>query len=120
MTAAYDDDDNKKFRVDTPGHLTRTYIRCWEGDSAGAALSSELIVHDITAVLASLAAIREAKGKVVQGLGNSRGRREQQHESHPKGSHHTKGADEADPWLHKNAKKGPADIVDNAKLLFEK
>ena len=119
-TAAYCNDDSKKFRVDTPSRLTNTYIRCWEGDSAGASLLSERIVHDIKEVLVSLAAIRDARGKVVQGLGNRSGNRAQQHRSHVKGGYHPKGDDESDRWLHADAKKGPADIVDSAKKLFDK
>ena len=63
-----------KFSGSTPNRIAKSYTRLLAPDESGVAPSSERIIKDITQVVSSLKTIYEAKGVIVEGLGNRSGR----------------------------------------------
>ena len=93
-----------KFRMDTPGELTRTYTRVWNGDANGAAPSAARIVHDIENWIDVLHRIFDAKGIAVDDRREGRRRATSEGPLSSKwGGLRTKGAYEAGRWLHEDA-----------------
>ena len=70
LTRKLDDDDERKFLLSTPKRGVKSFLRVLEGCP-----SSRRIVQDTIKVLSSLDAIIDAKGTVVQGLGDRSGKR---------------------------------------------
>jgi hypothetical protein len=93
-----------KFRMDTPGELTRTYMRVWNGDANGAAPSGARIVHDIENWVDVLHRIFDAKGIAVDDRREGRRRATSEGPTSSNwGGKRTKGAYEPGRWLHEDA-----------------
>ena len=75
ITRHLSEDDPLKFSGSSPNRIAKSYTRLLAPDESGIAPTSERIIHDIKEVVSSLKAIYNAKGVIIEGLGNRSGRR---------------------------------------------
>ena len=102
-TKSYSDDDERKFRCDTPARLLRAYVRVWEGCP-----SLERIQADIGRFLKAVLLVKVKRGIVLNDGGYARaGRRKELSErSSNWGGLRFKMELQAGKWVHTDAEDG--------------
>ena len=75
VTKHLKEEDPLKFSGSTPNRMAKSYKRLLSPDDSGVVPSSQRIMNDIKQIIPSLKSIYEAKGVIVEGLGNRKGRR---------------------------------------------
>lgn len=78
LTTGFKKDDERKFRIETPLHGSRSYRRILDPSESGIAPTSQRIIEDTNSVLKSILMIIEAKGTVVPDINNRARRRREQ------------------------------------------
>jgi hypothetical protein len=77
LTANLEKDDPRKFRKDTPKHISKAILKLYNPDT-GVVPKSERIIEDCWRVVSSLNTIVKAGGKIVPSLVNRNGHRNTQ------------------------------------------
>ena len=75
VTKNLTEDNPLKFSGTTPSRISKSYKRLVAPDDSGVVPSSKRIMHDITKIVDNLKQIYDAKGVIIQGLGDRKGKR---------------------------------------------
>jgi len=100
-TKRYDDKDERKFRLDTPKHLQRSYERAWEGCP-----SDERIRQDVKKWEDWVAAVHLARGVVLKNVARDGRRKELGGPGDNRGGLRVKKEPKPEKWVHEDAIPG--------------
>ena len=115
-TSTLSKDDKEQFSMATPKRAAYAYIRCLQ-----VCPRSKRIVQDTLKTLAAYQTVYDAKGAVVEGLGNREGHRKGLSQHDRRGGKRKKiilNLDQIDESIHPHARVGINDIIQKPEQKF--